>query len=85
LVGEKLVERVRDALLDLPNVDNYLKGADNAYNKERDRRLQHHEELQEDADFAILTESNALREYWDKLAMFAQDSNWKKQQYTHYT
>jgi hypothetical protein len=71
---ERLVERVRDIIVDLPDVDNYLKEADNAYNKERDKRLRRHKELQEDDDFAIDIEIVALREYLDKLAIFAQDS-----------
>jgi SPP1 gp7 family putative phage head morphogenesis protein len=71
---ERLVERARDAIMDLPDVDDYLKEADTAYNKERNRRLRRHQEIQEDADFEIDIEITVLREYLDKLSIFAQDS-----------
>jgi SPP1 gp7 family putative phage head morphogenesis protein len=71
---ERLVELVKDALLDLPDVDDYLKEADKAYNKEKNRRAKRREEIQEDPELAIKDEFDTLHEYLNKLSIFATDS-----------
>jgi SPP1 gp7 family putative phage head morphogenesis protein len=74
LKRERLVELARDAILDLPNVDEYLKEADITYNKEKNRRAKRREELQEDSDLAVKDEFDTLYEYLNKLLIFAADS-----------
>ncbi|MDR0706004.1 MAG: hypothetical protein LBF88_13610, partial [Planctomycetaceae bacterium] len=65
---ERLVELARDVLSDLPDVDKFLKEANEAYNKEKNRVKKQDENIQ------ILTEIRALQTYFDKLSVFAQNS-----------
>jgi hypothetical protein len=71
---ERLVEIAKDALLDLPDIDTFLKEADAAYNKEKNKQTKSGEKAQGDTSNRTLVEIRALTAYLEKLSVFAQQS-----------